>query len=850
MALWARFSATLKYLQISISSRRGRRWLARIAAVAALLPPVVLIIAATCLSLPPELVSRAPEQSIRIEDRQGRLLREVRSSTGALSKWVPLSTLPAMLPKALIAIEDRRFFSHRGVDPLAVLRATAQALRHRRVVSGASTLTMQLARTLRPHKRNFWGKCGEMALALRIEASVSKDRILEEYLNRIDFGPNLRGVAAAAQGYFGRPVSTLSLGEIALLVGLPQGPTVYALGRHPERALARRNRVLDQLSESKAASREAIAAARAELLHIERRRPAFGAPHFVSALVQGSLSEFQWGLDGTETRGASRIRTTLDPLLQRATETALSSIVSELRGHQVTAGAALLIENATGDVLAYVGSPDFYDNERQGQVDGVLARRQPGSTLKPFVYAAAFEELGYTAATVIPDLELHLTTELGDYSPRNFDDKFRGPVRLREALGNSLNVPAVHTTAQLGSPTLLRYLHDFGFDSLKERPEYYGPALALGDGEVRLIELTRAYATLARGGLALPLRVVSEMDITRLGPGGATAHTRRFESEMDRRVISAATSAVITDILKDKTARAASFGLQSSLQFGFEVAAKTGTSKGFRDNWVVGYSHQFTVGVWVGNFDGSPMRQVGGITGAAPIFHAILDAAMAATIDVGLPLFNGENDTKKPNNPLGLQRLEICPISGQARGPDCPHGIMEYVPSRASLPTCQWHQTLAVDRRNGLLAGPNCPSGSLVKMKFEVFPPAYLAWAKSAGHALAPDQYSPNCPFDAAGLAAQDQAKLQIVEPKQGAQFVIDPDRDPALQLLEVTVAAPPRTTEVILEVDGNRTATALRPFVLNWRLSPGHHRMAAFGPDGKRSDPVEIDVRASGGNR
>ena len=810
------------------------------------LPPLALLVAACFQRLPAELSTRPPEQSTRVEDRDGNLLREVRSATGAVSQWVPLASMPAELPKALVATEDHRFALHPGVDPLAALRAGLQAIVHRRIVSGASTLTMQLARALRPHRRTLGGKFVEMALALRIEASLSKRRILEEYLNRVDFGPNLRGIGAAAQGYFGKPASALSIGEMALLVGLLKGPSVYALDRHPERALSRRNRVLQRMLAAKVAQPQVIDRALTEPVHLDNRRAAFGAPHLVSALLQGQLSAFQWGLDGTQTKAASRIRTTLDPVLQRATETAVSSIVASLRAHHVSAAAALVVDNTTGDVLAYVGSPDFYDSRGQGQVDGVRAHRQPGSTLKPFVYAAAFEELGFTAASVLPDLALSVNTESGPYTPRNFDDKFRGPVRLREALGNSLNVPAVYTAEQLGAASLLRVLHAFGFDSLNQKPDYYGPALALGDGEVTLVELVRAYATLARGGLALPLRFVLEREIAKQGPNGVAREIRRLDPPAETRVTSAGTAAVITDILKDKTARIASFGAVSPLQFEFEVAAKTGTSKGFRDNWVVGYTHRFTVGVWVGNFDGSAMQQVSGITGAAPIFHAILDAAMAETTDAGLPIANGVYDNKSNLAAYGVVRVPICPISGQAIGPDCPHAIFEFLPSNAAVPICQWHQTLAIDRRNGWLAGPGCASGNTVQKRFEILPPEYTAWALASGRALPPDRYSPDCPPSQGDVGTEDATALRIIEPSSGARFVLDPDRDRALQLLQIQVAAPRATAEITLEVDGHPTARAVRPFVFQWPLGAGHHEFIAKDTRGGRSEPVSIDVRAS----
>ena len=816
------------------------------AALALLVAPVLALIVAACVQrLPAELATPIPEHSIRIEDRRGQLLREVRSPSGTLLQWVPLASIPSELRTLLLATEDRRFNSHCGLDVLALSRATFNNVYRGRVTSGASTLTMQLARALRPHRRNLWGKFVEMALALRIEASLPKTRILEEYLNRVDFGPNLRGIGAASQGYFGKSPNALSLSQSALLVGLLKGPSAYALDRHPERAIARRNRELERAVELHWIARDAMERARAETLQLDQRRSVFAAPHFVSALIQGQLSSLSWGIGGAETKDASRIKVTLDSELQRAAETAVSSIVLTLSKRHVSAAAALVVDNATGDVLAYVGSPNFYDADNQGQVDGVRALRQPGSTLKPFVYAAAFKELGYTAATVLPDLPLSVDTEIGKYSPRNFDDRFRGPVRLREALGNSLNVPAVHVATELGPPTLLRVLHALGFDSLEQKPEYYGPAIALGDGEVTLVELVRAYATLARGGISLPLRAVLEQSIARQTPKGVVNETRPYAVPEGDRVMDVSTATVITDILKDKTARVASFGARSLLEFDFEVAAKTGTSKGFRDNWVVGYCHRYTVGVWAGNFDGSSMQQVSGITGAAPIFHAILAAAMGDKSDVGLPVAIGMYDKKETEYKLGVKRVSICPISGQAVGPDCPHAIFEFVPVAEALPLCQWHQTLTVDRHNGMLAGPSCTGQDVVRKRFEIFPPEYSAWAKSAGHVLPPDEYSPNCP----ALRAESNdavAMVRILEPSDGSRFVIDPDRDPSLQALQIAVAAPLATAEIGLEVDGKVIARASRPFVFQWLLQSGPHRFVAVGPRGERSEAVGIEVRDS----
>ena len=823
--------------------RKWNKWW--LLAVVFCAPIFLLLVGASLTPLPRELRDHVAEQSIRVEDRNGDLLREVRSKGGALSSWLALSDLPATLPRALVAVEDRRFYYHPGIDPLATARALLHDVWRLRVVSGASTITMQLARTLRPHRRNLWGKWQEMQLALRIEASLSKHRILEEYLNRVDFGPNLRGVGAAAQACFGKPVAALSLAQIALLVGLPQAPSAYILHHRETRAAARRDYVLTHLQQAGIATPAAVTAARAEPLLVGQRHSLFGAPHLVAILVNPRTGDFLFGMHGAGTQGASRIRTTLDPELQRAAETALSATIPPLREHNVNAGAALVVDNASGEVLAYVGSPDFFDARRQGQVDGVRALRQPGSTLKPFVYAAAIDELGYTGATILPDLPLQLPTGSGTYAPRNFDDKFHGPVRLREALGNSLNIPAVYVTEELGAAVLLRYLHQFGFDSLQQKPEFYGPALALGDGEVTLGELVRAYATLARGGLLLPLHVATAWErLEHDSAGGATTVTH-YQPQQQPRVISSAAAELVTDMLSDNGARAASFGLESALRFDARVAAKTGTSKGFRDNWVVGYTRRVTVGVWVGNFDGTPMRGVSGITGAGPTFRAIMQAALVQYPET-VPLASmGVQDQHNNQTSTGLTWVAICPLSGAARGPDCPLRVLEYVPEGTVLPECRWHQRLAIDRRNGLLAGAGCAPVDTSYQLFEVLPSEYFAWAKEQGHPIAPDTHSPNCPETSATVSHGANSELKIIEPLDGAHFVIDPERPLQTQQLTITVAAPTNVRDVSLEVDDAHFAHTRPPFEFHWTLREGHHRLVALTSTGLRSSVVEVVIRA-----
>ena len=366
---------------------------------------------------------------------------------------------------AVLAAEDQRFRSHLGVDPLAVTRAVLSDMKHARVVSGASTLTMQLARLVHPHSRNLFGKFEEAALALRIEASLSKREILEQYLNRAPFGPGVRGVEAASHFWFDKAPRDLSLAEAAALAGIPRGPAVYAMDRHPERVVRRRDRILERMRVGGTVSEERAELARREPLVARAGKAAeFGKLHtWIQALALGDST--LWPADAgpsPQSMRAERVETTIDGNLQREIELGAREELRTIANRHVTSAAVVVLENDTGDVLAYLGSPDFADDAHGGQNDGVRARRQPGSTLKPFVYGLAMERLGWTAATVLPDVELSLPFEDGTYTPENYDHRFHGPVRLRDALGSSLNVPAVWTTEQIGVGPVLERLRALG----------------------------------------------------------------------------------------------------------------------------------------------------------------------------------------------------------------------------------------------------------------------------------------------------------------------------------------------------------------------------------------------------
>lgn len=806
-----------------LGSRAGKRALVAIAALV-LAPWVALVLAAAFISLPPELAEgKAPSTGTVLRDRHGVVLRELRADDGARARWVPLDAAGDRLARAVVAAEDRRFYRHPGVDPIAMLRAAGQALVQRRVVSGASTLTQQLARSLVKRPRTLRGKFAEAALALRIEWSLSKREILEQYINRVSFGPGLRGVEAASRFYFDKPSSELSLAEAAALAGIPRGPAVYDPARGTARLLRRRDRVLDRLAEAGLAPRDEVQHAQREPLIIAPAGGGSGAPHLVRGLMSGAVDE---ALGPLRNRTAE-LTLTLDRGLQREIEVLAQQTVKSLAPRHVSAAAVVVLDNASGEILAYVGSPDIEDAARLGHNDGVLALRQPGSTLKPFVYELAMERLGTTAATVLPDVELFLPTRDGDYHPSNYDGRYHGPVRVREALANSYNIPAVITADAVGPARLLERLHDLGMRSLTEDAEHYGAAIALGDGEVRLLDLASAYATLARGGVWRSVVAVKSA----VGKDGAPL---ALPPRASRRVLDEGLAFVITDILADRGARISSFGEGNVLELPFPVAAKTGTSKGYRDNLTVGFTPEVTVGVWVGNFDGSPMEGVSGVSGAGPLFH---DAMIAAARSREIRDF--------PRPAAAIEDVEVCSLSGERPGPGCDHLRHELFALRgdrstAPLATCSMHERVSIDKRNGLRAGSGCPRAEVEERTFERFDARLAAWARTAGRNLAPERRSPLCPGASDPVDSRSEGKLRLAYPPDGAVFSVDPGAA-SRQSIRLRADVPPSAREVRFVIDG-ASRTVIAPFALDWPLAPGHHRVRVEA-EGLGSDGVEFTV-------
>ena len=778
---------------------------------------LLLGVFAASLAWPVDVRQEAAVVSTRITDRDGRLLREVRD--GGRGRPVDLDALPSSVVDALVATEDRRFYRHPGIDPLALVRAAWTNMEAGRVVSGGSTVTMQVARVLRGRQaRTLPAKLAEMHLALRLELRLSKEEILALWLERVPFGNATYGIEAAARLYFGKAAQDLSTAEAAFLVGLPQSPSRYNPFRQGARAKARQGRVLQAME--RAGRLTSAQRRRLERTSVDLARPevSFQAPHLTSALAASLPPKGR----------PAEVRTTINGALQRRIEAIVRGHLAGLHDASVTNAAALVLDNATGAVLAYVGSADFWDAQAGGQNDGVRMRRQPGSALKPFTYAHVLATSRYTTASILPDLPLQVPEAGGAFSPENYDKRYHGPVPLRQALASSYNVPAVQVAREIGPAALLETLHRSGFASLDRPAQHYGVGLTLGSGEVTLGELARAYAALARGGTRPDVHV----ERWRRTASGDTLDVRLEKPAPTG--ISPQVAYLITDVLGDAEARAPGFGRGGPLELPFPCAAKTGTSKDYRDNWTAGYTPRYTVAVWVGNFDGSPMRWVSGVSGAGPIFHAIMRA------------LGPSGDFVRPE---GLVEKTICPGSGRPPGSFCPSRQRRlFLDGTAPADSCDVHRRVRLDGRTGLLASEATPPEAVEEKTFAVYPPAYHAWMREHGWPLPPTAKGADV-RDASADAPDVTGRLRVDYPASGTAFRVDPVLRSAYQKIHLRGSATSDLVDVHWRIDGERLAGDYRQ--ATWPLKPGRHRVELWAVDegGRplRSRTSVVDVMATG---
>jgi penicillin-binding protein 1C len=687
---------------------------------------------------------------------------------------VGLAAVAPIMRDATIAAEDQRFEHHPGIDPIAIARAVSHIGSQR---SGASTITQQLARRL--YLPGGGGplplrKARESLIALQLEAHRSKDEILALYLNDVYYGRGAYGVEAAARVYFGVSALNLDLAQAAYLAGLPQLPSAYDSAGGESAALTRQAYVLGRMLAGGRISHDQAEAARTEPLDLLPALEPALAPHFVSY----ALDELARTRPDLAARRGLVIETTLDAGLQRESERLMRLHLEDLTGKNVTNGAVVVVEPGSGRILAMVGSAAGDDPDHGGQINMAVQPRQPGSALKPFLYAAAFEH-GFTPATALLDVPTTFTTNQGPYSPMNFDRSFHGVVPLRTALASSFNVPAVRTLDTLGIDALLEIAHRFGLRTLTDA-DSYGLSLTLGGGEVRLLDLTAAYAALGAGGA-----YAEPFAITRVRDSHGRVLYERPPSAA-RAVVSAEHAYLLADILSDPSARIPGFGQVTPFDLPFRAAVKTGTTTGFRDNWTLGFTPELAVGVWVGNADGSPMHDVSGVDGAGPVWR---DVMMAAALGRRLSW---------PPRPAGIVEATVCSPTGLLPGPACPSPIRELFVA-GTVPAEQ-EQYYVRDESGRVAINP---------------PMEALAWARDAGFATARD--AP----DASG------GPIRIVQPATGSVFFMAPELRE--QQLVLRASAPAGSERVTFRLDGRVIGEGPGADVrLVWRLEPGMHRVEA----------------------
>lgn len=610
--------------------------------------------------LPTSLDSSSLEVSTKIFDRNDKLLMEIYADKRRTP--VNLDELPDYVKEATIAIEDKDFYNHYGFDVLGIVRGLSRYFT-RGQAQGGSTLTQQLVKNaLLTPERTIKRKAREFALSLVVETIYSKDKILELYLNQIPYGSTAYGIEAASDLYFGKSAKDLSLAEAALLAGLPQRPTAYSpFGARPELAKGRQETVLNRMVEDGYISQEEADKAKEEELTYATPET-LNAPHF-ALWVKEQLAE-EYG-DKVVEQGGLRVKTTLDLELQEFAQAAVATEVAKLKSQSVGNGAAIVTKPSTGEILAMVGSKDYNAEDEDGKVNIAIAERQPGSSIKPLNYALAIEEGLITASTPIADIPTCFTVAgQAAYCPRNYDGSFHGAVQTRFALANSYNIPAVRVLALNSLTEFISFANDMGI-STYVNPDNYGLSITLGGGEVKPLDMATAFGVFANGGIKQPLvSILKVEDWT-----GKVYEEAELEEYSGERVLDPGVAFIISDILKDNSARAAAFGTSSQLRIPDhpEVSVKTGTTNNLRDNWTVGYSPLIVTTVWVGNNDNTPMSSaVSGVSGASPIWHNIMSEALDRAKE---NLYHEDSDLalelEQPDNVSGLN---VCTLSGNVPG--------------------------------------------------------------------------------------------------------------------------------------------------------------------------------------
>jgi penicillin-binding protein 1C len=765
---------------------------------------------------------RGPPASYLLLDRQGRFIAEVAGNGKEYGYW-PVQPLPPRVVEAALALEDRHFELHPGVDPLALVRALYQNISSRKRISGASTIAMQVARLLDPGERTYWHKARETWRAVALTLFYGRDEVLSAYLRLVPYGNRVHGIAYAARRYLDKPVADLSWAEIAFLSAIPQAPTLmnpfHEEGR--QRAIARGGRILKQLRDN-----AVLSAAEFEMAHQQIRDIRLPTIPIRPSYSLHAAFKLQQMLAGTPRSGAEpyRIVTTLDLDIQESVAQLAGAAIGEWQSRGAGNAAVILLDRKSNGVLAWLGSTDYFAQDQAGALDYAQTPRSPGSTLKPFIYALAFDRGKITPATILDDLPAVSEGIV------NADKSYLGPLLPRQALANSRNVPVANLLNDIGLEEGYAFLHELALHDNTRDAREYGLGLVIGAMPVTLEHLVQAYSVLANDGQWRSLNWYDKQV-------GTT-----------RQLLSPATARLVTLHLADPVARLPSFPRMGSTEFSFPVALKTGTSQGLRDAWAVAYSTRYLLGVWVGHPDARPMREITGASSAAELAKRILNHLHAGER-------HGLTDLSFPH-PDGYRHVALCALSGKRATPACDLVFDEWFrPGQEPLDDDDVHLRLAVDVRNGLLAHAGTPKRYVEQRNFVSLPPRYADWAAQAGLPHAPGDVSPLGEKSATlvrqrapanfGIAREDaKSALRIVSPSNGLKLLRDPTVPAAHNTIALQVEVEPPLREMLWLVDGKPFRLAPYPYTVRWPLQVGDHVIQARSTlSTEMSAPVNIHV-------
>ncbi len=773
--------------------------------------------------------------SIRIADRNGRLLYDILPEQGGRHAVLSFDDIPQCMKDATIAVEDKNFYSNPGIDFEGILRALWIDLRGGETIAGGSTITQQVARNLllsqnERYERTLRRKLRETVLAWELTQKYSKDDILALYLNQVNYGGMAYGVEAAAQTYFGKSASDLILPECSLLAGLPQAPGLYDPFTNPDLAKQRQQVVLGLMETQGYITDEQRVEAEAAPLSYNPAPYPIEAPHFIW-IIKDQLDEL-FSSGKLNPNQSLAVRTTLDLNDQQLAEQIVARHVEDFKpkpneiNHNVNNAALVILDSHNGEILALVGSADYFDSSIDGALDMATSPRQTGSAFKPFIYALALDpnqSEPWTAATSLLDVSTTFITHNGQpYTPVDYDGREHGPVSVREALASSLNIPAVRTLKKVGVENTITLADHLGITSLGD-PQDYDLSLVLGGGEVSLLQLSTAYASLANGGYYTgnnSILDIRDADGNLLYTQDQTPPLQVF----DPRVVW-----LISDILSDDRAREIGFGLNSTLKIDHTAAVKTGTTTNFHDNWTIGYTPDLLVGVWVGNSNYEAMHDVTGVTGAAPIWNETMRALLAG----------------KPDEPFvrpdGMKQVEVCDLSGLLPTPACPHTRMEwFINGTQPTQTDTYYQQIWIDALTNSLANNLTPPDRRKSIIALNLPVEAQPWARTQGLPLLVDFQQNNDSNQANSLA--------LISPAPNTTYHITPNLDLSAQQLSIEAVASQSFSKVTIYVDGKILAAFSNPpYQTWWTLSAGEHQFWVEGINANsetaKSDAVTITV-------